>query len=125
MQSPPAAEPVQPNVLLLLQRLGIHERDAEEQKKWIKDRANIEAAAPALTKPERALLQAFARGDEGQKKPKEKKIPAPTDVSVDAVAGGKGGGDRAPSKKTDLARASRWLTKAVSRNPKPLPHAHA
>ena len=113
---PGSVETVQPDVLALLQRLGISNRPADDQKQWIKERANIDAAAPPLTKPERALLQTFARGDEAQKKPKDKKSGTAAEHPADAPAGGKV--ERAVDKRPDLGRASRWLTKAA-RSPSP------
>lgn len=120
---PGAVEAVQPDVVALLQRLGLGDRPVDLQKHWIKDRANIDAAVPPLTKPERALLQTFARGDEAQKKPKEKKSGGASTAAehpADSPAGGKVTVERAADKRPDLGRASRWLTKAAS-PPPPLP----
>ena len=103
MDASSAVAPAQPDITALLQRLCIHGLCEEEQKNWIKDRVNIDAAAPPLTKPERALLQTYARGDDAQKKPKPQPKPKPDDPNPGP-----------PKKPVDLARASRWLTKAAS-----------
>lgn len=120
-----------PDITLLLQRLGIAALSCEAQKEWIKERGGKlldDAAGLLLTKPERASLQTFARGEAAKpppKKPKDRIDAAPK-------TGGGGGraatGDedgassaRAPKKDADLAKASRWLTKGASLAPR-MPH---
>ena len=126
----PAAAPTQPesvpDITELLQRLGIAALPAEAQKEWIKERGGKlmeDAAGLLLTKPERASLQTFARGDAAKpppKKPKDRSDAAPKTAARAATATGDEDGASsacAPKKDTDLAKASRWLTKGASLPP--------
>lgn len=128
----PTAAPTQPesvpesvpDITKLLQRLGIAALPAEAQKEWIKERGGKlmeDAAGLLLTKPERASLQTFARGDAAKpppKKPKDRSDAAPK-TAARAATGEEDGASsaRAPKKDTDLAKASRWLTKGASLPP--------